>query len=237
MKLDAIFRGVEEFQTALRRAERDQTPFATAQALTAVAFNVRREWQSEIKSRIHQPTRWVAGAPRVAPATKQSLEARIFIAGSGEAGRNQAKVLAAHAGAGARGTKGFERGLASAGILGAGQYVVPGRDAKLDAHGNLARGEVKILANVAARGDGSSEPPPAAGSGRRRRRVGSGAFVSPLGIMERNSSRGLRSVAFFVDGARYEQRVDFPDVGAKVFEQTYATEFEKQLARALESAR
>lgn len=232
MKLDVEILGIEGFLSTLRNAEREQTPFATAQALNAVAFKIRGAWQEEAKSKLDRPTPFVVGAALFERATKQTMEAKVFMRG-GE-GRTPAKILGAHVDGGMRGTKGTERKLREAGVM-RGAFFVPGRGAKLDNRGNLARSDVQILANL-SRGGGA--PPGAEGTQarRRRRRKEGEAFATDIGVLQRVGGQ-LRSIAYFVNGVRYEPRLDLFTLGTRVFEASYASEFDAALSRALASSR
>lgn len=124
---------------------RRQLPFATARALTRTALEVRDAEKREMGRVFDRPTRWTMNSLYVKPATKQSLSARVWLKDSAHKGTPADKYLAPEITGGSRAVKRFERAFQAAGIMPKGTVAVPGPGARLDASGNVARGQIVQL--------------------------------------------------------------------------------------------
>jgi len=113
---------------------------AQVQAMNDVAFDVRTEWQDEMRRKFDRVTPYVLRSIWVQRAALGRVEATIYPQYMGGKGVDPAKVLMAQVKGGARRSKRFERALQTAGILPAGMAAVPGSglDAgQMDAYGNV----------------------------------------------------------------------------------------------------
>lgn len=130
-----------------------RVPYAASTALTRTAHIARSKAVPDEMRRVYdRPVPYTLNSLKVQGSTAKTLQARVMV-------RNDAKnsgtlpedYLYPTVFGGMRYEKRFERSLRYAGILNAGDRVIPGRDAPLDAHGNLSRGEVqRILTAVKA---------------------------------------------------------------------------------------
>jgi hypothetical protein len=163
------------------------------------------------------------------------------------------KWLAPEIYGGQRNAKRFELRLRHAGILGANQYAIPGTAAKLDAYGNMSRGQiVAILSDLQAHFDPKANSTAKSRKSRERRnsRKGkSGGVYFAIttrrgrlrpGIYERTSfgfGSSARPVLIFTDKApTYSKRLKFIETAQDVMAKRYAGEFKDALREAVGTA-
>lgn len=121
----------------------DQVPFATALALTMTGQDVKARLDREIVERFDRPTAFTRQGLRLYPATKTKLTATVTWR---EDARNW---LWPQVYGGTRHAKALEKALRAAGHLPSGWVVVPGQGARMDASGNMDRGQViQILSQL-----------------------------------------------------------------------------------------
>lgn len=232
--------------------ERTQVPFAMLQAVNQTAFEIRGAWAQAMPQVFDRPTPLTLGAVLYRKATRQKLEATVYLRDEAFKGNAPAKYLLAQVEGGPRRRKAFENRLTAAHILPAGMFAVPGRGAKLDAHGNLPGGQVQaILSQLGAQFDPLNNQT-ATSAGRRRRRerkrgerngdyfVPRKASRLPPGVYQRVSTgfgSALRSVLHFVSKApTYRRRYRLEDLARAEFDRRFAGNFELHLERAVASA-
>jgi len=132
-------------------AFKKQIPFATALAMTATARDAVADLQAEMRKVFDRPTKFTMNAFFAKPARKTDLTATVMAREWAPGGRPASKYLAPEILGGARNMKGFEKAMSA---ISGGQYALPGKDATLDAYGNMSRGEiVKILSRLGALAD------------------------------------------------------------------------------------
>ena len=213
---------------------------ATAKTLSAIAKNVRDEVTAELPKVFDRPTPWTMRSLywRGASVDKGRMTATVWFKDFAAKGTPADKYLRPQVLGGGRGQKRMERGLQQAGILPAGMMVVPGRSAKLDAYGNISRGQiVQILAYFRAFGEQGY----AANMTDKRRknlardkvsratgavRKGFSYFVLrqvhnglPPGVYMRlqyGEQVVLRPILIFIRSANYRPRLAFYDIASKV---------------------
>ncbi len=215
-----------------------QLPFATAVALTKTALDVRAAERDEMRAVFDRPTPFSLNAFEVTPATKESQVAEVsqkFATGTSK----PRHWFDPNVQGGPRLAKGFEALLRSAGILPSGAFAVPGKDAKLDAYGNMGRGQiVQILSDLKASRDAVYN----ATERSRRRTKRPRYFVLRQGSMRksfivRREPDGLKVVLVVVRQPTYEPRFDFFGVAARVVAERFPVHFDQAFARAIETAR
>jgi len=141
-------------QETMHRIEREQVPFATALALTRTAKFVEGEIRKEIPRAFSAPTRFTLNSLWTKTATKRKLVAEVRVKDESFKAKAPIEWLSPQIYGGSRGVKRFEERLRKVGVLGPNQYAVPGQAAKLDAYGNMSRGQlVAILSDVQAHWD------------------------------------------------------------------------------------
>lgn len=237
------------------RVAGNQMPIATATALTRTAKAAKEEVERQLPSLIDRPTAYTLRGFRLYPATKTKLRAMVDFRdafGRGTAARDYLSPLVY---GGQRKLKAFERSLQRTGLLPSGYMAVPGAAAKLDASGNMSRGQiVQILAYFKA----FSEQGHAANMTDKKRkalargnkRTGSRGveyFVGkpghgrlPLGIWQRISfgaaGSAIKPVIIFVSSTTYREQLDVPGIAKRVIEERFAIELQRSVGEAMRTA-
>lgn len=252
---------VDQVAAQLDDTRRRQLPFALSLAINRVAKSIADEERAEMRRIFDRPTPYTIGALRVAAATKQSPTARVWFKDETSKGTPADRFLLPQVEGGARSHKRFERALQRIGILAANEYAVPAAGAKLDAYGNMSRGQiVQILSYLRAFGEqgyraNSTETTRAKLAKGTRSRRGIEYFVSrgrgtwfgrrawkfgrmqnlPRGVYVRTPfgfGQAIKPVLLFVSKAQYHKRFDFYGVA----ERTTDRDFERELRRAVDEA-
>lgn len=249
---------------ALSRMLRDfgqqQVPFATVAAMTRSAQLARTDLQQAMRTSFDNPTRWTLNSLFVEPATRTKPTAAVFLKDRASGGVPAGRYLRSQILGIPRVLKGIERraGLdeAEAGTAG-GWIMVPGRWAEIDAHGNIAKGQMNAIAAQLGLGSHLAAPGPARARRRGVRRRETYFIVRPRANDAWRTSFGLAAtrteetdhlppgiyrvgtefggapllVIAFVRQRRnsYKVRYDFPRLG----EASVARHLPTQLARAL----
>jgi hypothetical protein len=260
LMIQVTFKGLRERLQTLDRLEREQLPFAAALALTTTAQDVKAALVEEMASVFDRPTRATLGGIFIQPATKEKMEARVWVNDGGvsdwkvaqaratntavsnwEQDRHALKWLAPQIYGGPRDYKASETRLADKGLLPAGKYITPARGLKLDAYGNISRGTMnKIVSGLGAQFDkyaNSTTSRRSAGNLKRYFVLKKGS--RPLGIAERTGKgkAGMRMVVAFASRPQYSKRFDFFEVAERVADDRLPIRFELALARALGTRR
>lgn len=148
-----------------------QVKFATAVALTRVAQIGQQAVADEFKVKFDRPTRTTMKSLFIRRATKDNLTAMVYVKDRPLGGKNpysMAELLRQQFGGGERVAKQLERVLRSQGFLLADEFVVPGAAAKLDAYGNMSRGQiVQILSQIGLVRAGFNSSPTRSNRSRR----------------------------------------------------------------------
>lgn len=194
---------------------------ALATALTRTANEVRAELRAEMPLVFDRPTPFVLNGLRVWPATAARPVARVGFIDDARGGIQPSYPLQANVEGGQRRDKRLEAALRAAGHLPAGWQAVPGQGARLDAYGNMSRGQViQVLSQLRiqltagyTRNLSRTDKTRAIASVRR---AGGRFFVIPPGqgarpgVYQREFyGRGITPVIVFVQGVNYRRRWDF----------------------------
>lgn len=252
-----------EVQRALDRAAK-QVPFAIAKALTKTAQDVRAAQKAEIAKVFDRPTAYTLNSVYIRPATKQRLEAEVWLKGDGsQEGGSRRHYLGPQISGGNRPLKKFEQRLARAGYMTASERAVPGAGAVLDSYGNMSRGQiVKILSQLqtaAVVGDYSNASNSKRSTAKRAKEqyfvsrgpgswTGKGAWKNglksqhlPRGVWVRRSfgalGTAIKPVLLFVNSASYRPRYKFFDLAHKVIDQKFEVNFDTSFEEAMKTAR
>jgi hypothetical protein len=122
---------------------------AAATALTRTAVAVKAAEQREMLDSFDRPTPYTLNSLYVKPATAQSGEARVGIKDDGGSSRSAVNWLRWQILGGSRTQTGYEKLLTRAGAMRDDQRIVPAQGARLDAYGNVSRGQlVQILSQL-----------------------------------------------------------------------------------------
>jgi hypothetical protein len=235
-------------QRQLNDFEKRHLPYATARALTHTAQEVRKSLQDEMSRVFDRPTAYTLNSLYVRPATRSRLMAMVWLKGTSFKGTPADKFLGPQIFGGQRSLKRFEKSLKSAGLLPEGMYAVPGDAAKLDANGNMDRGQiVQILSFLRAFGETGYR---ANMSDKRRKgfskRTGVHYFVGkpgsrlPLGVWERREfafGSSVRPILIFIKAPKYKKLFKFFEVGRNTAENKFPVNLRLSLAQALATSR
>lgn len=257
MKID-VRTNFPEVQRALSRAA-DQVPFALARALTRTAQDVREAQRKTLAGVFDRPTPYTLNSLYVRPATKQRLEALVWV--KDRAGSSSHPIMPQIDG-GDRGLKRFEFRLVRAGFMRANERAVPGAGAVLDRYGNMSRGQIiKILSQLktaAVVGDTSDASDSRRSRAKRAKEAyfvsrgqgtwfGGGAWKNgeksqhlPRGVWLRRSfgplGTAIKPVLIFVDQVTYRQRFKFFEIAETVIDRRFASNFNESFEAALASS-
>lgn len=260
MKINVKAARLEVTRAYLQGVER-AIPYATAAALTQVAYRVRDTIIRTMETSLDRPTAYaIKQAVQVVPANKARLEASVGlgvrIAAPGK-GTPYVKALGHLFTGGSRATKRMEGALRRIGVLPPGFMVVPGKACQLDAFGNIPRGFiVQLLAYLNAFGEqgykaNMTDKRRAKLAGRQGAKItGVEYFVSrgrglwfgrpqhlAPGIWLRTGTHGVvvRPVLLFVRRGVWRQRIDIRAIAASVvtsrWPAVFAAAMEKQVER------
>lgn len=259
--IKVTFRGLRERLQTLDRLEREQLPFAAALALTRTAQVVAGEIRAEMGVVFDRPTPATLNSLYIQPATKQRMEARVWIkdgrsvsaggrvvgqAGSWGKGRAASKWLTPQIYGGPRSEKGIEAMLLRKGVLKPGQFIVPGEKMTLDAYGNLDRGVLNKIMSGASLFTEEGYNANATDSDRSTKKGNAKRYFvmhdtnrQPFAVAERTGKgrAGLRLVMVFARQPTYSKTLDFFDIAERVAEDVLPIEFEKAMAQALATRR
>lgn len=265
--IKVTFTGLRERLASLDRLEREQLPFAAALALTRTAQVVAEDLRAEMRVVFDRPTPATLNSLYIQPATKQRMEARVWIkdgrnvspgggvvgeAGRWGKGRAAVKWLTPEVFGGPRSDKGVEGLLRRKGALQQGQYIMPGESMKgsLDKYGNISTGLMTKMLSGAGLYTQEGYNANATDSKRSRKKGNAQRFFvmhnskgKPIGIVERYAwGKGSRSsiriaVAFVSKRPTYGKTLDFFAIAQRSAEDALPIEFEKAMAQALATRR
>lgn len=225
------FREVDKLLGDLRR----QVPFIASKALNDTAFSVRARIARELAARLDKPTRWTLGLPRVNKATKQKLQAEVFVNDKPIGGVAPIDLLAQQFTGGQRRAKRFELLLRQAGYLAGNEVTVPGRGMIIDANGNPKRSQLMSILRALK----------LASPGKKTRKSGTlaGTIIwsqgrgLPRGAWLRKGRNEIVPLLLVVKAATYQQRIDFEKTAKDEIEKTWSKHFESAMSYAIKTSR
>lgn len=230
-----------------------QHRFAAAVALTRTAQDVQQAERGEIMGAFDRPTPYTINSLRLRPATRERLEAEVFLKDDASgSGTPATKYLLPQIEGGKRHLKSFERQLQQIGAMPAGWHAVPGRFARLNAYGNVSYGQIiQILSQLRSTptaGYDRAISTDKAKAARARARAGGQYFALPSGrgrllpgiYQARDTAWGRaapRPVFIFVRSVTYRALFRFAEVAEAVALHKFPVHFDAALAMALRTAR
>lgn len=242
-----------DFDTLLKTLEAtpEQLRFTTAVALTRTAQDVKKAEENEMRDIFDRPTPYTMTSVFMRSATKQNLEAVVWL--KDFAGKATAAVdyLMPQIAGGSRRQKRFERALQAVGAMPEGYRAVPGDGAKLDANGNMDRGQIvqilsyfKAFPEAGYKANMTDKRKKALAKGSRTRQgfayfVGSPGDRLPLGVWQRirfAAGTAIKPVMIFVRDADYESIFKFEYTGQQTVDRRFNTHFEQAFAMAMRTA-
>lgn len=236
----------EAIAKALDKTATEQIPFATANALTAIAKLVQSGVKTVMKQRLDRPTAFTMNSLYIKAALKKKPEARVWFKDYASKGTPAAKYMAPEVHGGARGAKRFEKALIARGIMGDGQFAIPGSGAPLDQYGNVPRGlYVKVLSGLKAFGQQGYDANATNSSRSKRKGNAQRYFVATIdgtpGIWERVKSgfgEGVKPLFVFTDSEpKYRVRIPFFKIAENIHKANYEREFTYALTQAIKTAK
>lgn len=244
----------------LLKDQQGQMPFAIALTLTRTAQDVKKAEEAEMRAVFHMPTPFTMRSLYLKTATKATLTARVWVKDSDR----PTHYLLPQIEGGARPLKRFEQLLVQRGLMRSGERTVPGAGAKLDAYGNMSRGQiVKILSQLQAFNTAGFDANATSSKRSRAKRAREAYFVSTgkgthpygghswsKGRMKQELARGVwvrrphgalgstvAPVLLFVSRAAYRVRFRFDDVANSTVKRVLPGHLRTAVAQALATAR
>ena len=218
-----------------------------AEALNKTARSIYDEWGGQLATRIDRPTQPTQRGAAISRADVGRLAAAVGLKDvlRGEQDAAPAEYLAPQEFGGDRKVKKFERALQAKGVMPPGSKVVPGKYAKIDGYGNIARGQIVQVLNQL--GDQLSKgyrrviSVNAAKRARAASRAGRVYVAVPTktgglaaGIYERVGAN-LLPVFFFVARTRYGQRLALREHGLSIANRDLAINVQAAMQRRAET--
>jgi hypothetical protein len=227
--------------------QRKQIPFALSYAINETAKEVQAGLAAEMRV-FDRPKPATVKGTFIKRSTKTNLEATIGLKTRTQ-GTPTAEYLYAQVNPGGREDKRSEILLQRAGILPAGYQTRPGSGARMDAYGNMSRGQiVQILSYFQAFG-GIKESGRFKGKTTKSRAINrTGAvsgkyFIVPDGYaglatgVWKRQGRKIEPVLIFIKPPIYRKRYDFYGVASKIVRTTFVKQFDKALQYAMATAK
>jgi hypothetical protein len=232
----------KEVTRLLNDIQRKQIPFATSVALNKTAQDVQAGLV-EGMSVFDRPKPFTLRGVFVTRSTKANLTATIGLK-TRDKGGPVSEYLAANITGGGRVDKRSEILLRNAGILPAGKQTRPGPDARLDAYGNMSRGQIvqilsyfRAFGSIATSGRGSAGGTKSTKINASTRKPRTRAlFVTPSGVYERKRGQ-VQGLLTFTQPERYQKRYDFTRIATDVVQRQLDRNFKAALEHALATAR
>jgi len=229
-------------------------PNVMAQAINDTTREVRDAQVAAMRSSLDNPTAFTLRALNTRFANRNTLQATVWL----KDGATRAHYLLPQIEGGNRPLKRFEEILVRAGLMRSNERAVPGPGAKLDAYGNMGRGQIVqilsqlqafSLAGFDANATGSKRSKAkrskveyfVAHGGESRQGRGSwkhGDKVQhlPRGVWARHrfsSGSAVKPVLLFVNGTRYGKRFDFVGTAQRVIDTRFKPLYEQRMQRQL----
>lgn len=225
-----------------------QWPFVIAKALTSTAQEVKKGLQPEMTKAFDRPTPFTLNSLMLTPATKQNLEARVWLKDFAGKGTPASKYLLPQIYGGNRKHKGFENILIRSGIMPDNMFAVPSANAPLDQYGNMrgsfitrvlsyikAFSEVGYIANRTKKTTARKTQQYFVVNPSNRVEGRSGKPL-PYGIYERNS-RGIKLIIAFVKQPKYQIRFKFGELANAIVAQNFRPKLSAAIEYAIQTSK
>ncbi|WP_444914649.1 hypothetical protein [Microbulbifer sp. TRSA007] len=217
-----------------------QLPYASSVALNNVAFRIRGEERAEIGRVFVNPAKLTLNSVLVKKATKRSGVAKVFIRDQAPNGTAPSEYLAPSVMGENRIDKRFERALRHAGFLPSGMYVVHGKQAKLNKHGNISVGIYKRILSELRANSGARKSKADSSQGPKSKYF-VGKINGVLGIWKRAGGKRnptAKPILIFLKGRpNYRQRFPFVRIAEGIARRHFPIELDKAMDRAIATAK
>ena len=225
--------------------ERQQLPFALANALTQTAKKLLNEEKREMRRSFDKPTRYIMNSIAYLPAkkTEDPMVARVFFRFFGGKGGEPNKFLTPQISGGKRRLKRHEIALQAKGILPRGKMTAVAKDAPLNSYGNLSAATyVRILSQTKSFAENGYKANQTTRSRKRNNPRKSGTYYVaqkngvPVGIRKRQGGKSVK-ILNFITPPTYKPRFDFYGKGQAFINKTLPRQFKTSLRFALNTAK
>ena len=213
--------GIPELKAKLTGFSDRRFAATIATALSRTAVLVRDDMREALPSIFDRPTHYTLNSLRTKPANAQKLEAVVDFKDETTGGGIPATYyLMPQVQGGSRRAKRLEVALRAAGALPAGWSAVPGAGARLDAYGNVERGQItqvlsQLRIQLLAGSERNMSTDPRKQIAAQRKAGGRFFVVQPggrtqPGVYQREfMGRTVTPVFVFVKTTTYQRRFDF----------------------------
>jgi len=236
--------------------QKKQIPFATSVAINKTMIEVQEGLTREMAV-FDRPQTYTKKGVFYKKSDKRNLtsvvglKARQGVAGiPGSKGAPLNEYLEAQVEAGPRVDKRSEILLKRAGILPSGYQTRPGSGARLDAYGNMSRGQIVQILSWFKTFGGIKESGRYKGRDTRSAKLNRGSkakpfeyFVVPDGMpglatgIWRRQGRKIEPILIFIQPPIYRKRYDFYGVANKIINARFQRQFDQALKMALATAK
>ena len=225
-----------------------QIPFAASLALNLTARTVRNATFTEMVGKFDRPTPAVMKSLFIKPSSKENLRAEVLIKDTAIGDRNirsMAWIIGHQFAGGTRLRKRMENAFTDAALIGLGECLVPGPDAKLDQYGNLSRGQTQqIYAALRLFRDPYQNVTQSKRSQRNAKAAGRIFWSDGRGANKRRrglwatDARGFPKLLMLVIPTPvYRRRIDMDRIAGPIVARDFSANFDAALTKALASAR
>lgn len=236
--LTVTVKGLDQLHDNFKAFSDRRFAAAVATAATRTAVKVKAAELRTVQRVFDRPTPYTLGGMFVTVATAQKPSARVWFKDDRavtKGGTPATNYLLPNVDGTPRRAKRLEKALRAIGALPSGWFVTPGQGARLDAHGNVDRGQiVQVLSQLRVQllaGSSRNMSYDARKQIRAQQKAGGrffvikpGAGVQP-GVYQREfNGRNITPVFVFVRTAKYQRRFDFYGVAADVVQATLPDE-------------
>jgi hypothetical protein len=226
-----------------------QIPTATSMALNSTARVVEKELKKTMYSIFDRPTPFVMDSLRTILSSEQNLQAKVWFKNPPNMWDKE-HYLAPQVYGGSRPFKRFEHLLQTnahvSKSLPRGWFAVPGPAARMDAYGNMSRGQlVQLLSAMKAFSEsGYRMNRRDKGMGGRARnnlqyvviQPGRGSKLKP-GVWLRGPNNSLSQVLAFVPSVSYRKRLSFFEIAQRVMEREMPGQFDRAMQKVIATAK
>lgn len=227
-----ITHNLDNLIAGLTAAERKQVPIALAKALTRTGVAVKAAEVDTMRRVFDRPTRFTLNGLFLKPATKAKPEALVWLRDWAPKGTPATQYLAPQIDGGQRRHKKLEGLLLRRGLIRPGEFIQPGKSMKLDAHGNVGRGQLqRILSDLGAHFDRQQN---STDSKKRKHFIKRTEGRSV--IYRRGSDRKITPVLVASKAPGYQPRFPFFKVAEQTTGVTIGTAFDTALQEAMATA-
>lgn len=252
--------GLDKLRAGLA-AQQKQARFAAAVALTRTAKAAQEKTATKMRDVFDRPTRWTMNSLWIKPATRDTLAAMLYLKDRDQGGKatgTAASLIGHHWSGGVRQRKKLETWMTRAGLISSTEMIVPGAGARLDAYGNISRGQLSQMMSQLRLGiDTYSWSSTSARSRRNVKKAGrifwsrgpqGGQFRPRWGRtgpqrlakgawIDAGEAVGVRPLLVVISRASYRRRIDMERIVRDTVRARFGAEFDRAYADALRTAR